>query len=316
MAKIIAELCQNHNGSIETLKEMICAAAEAGATYAKMQSLFADDLTYRERFEQGQKDGMSVKTIKRPYRVEYERLRKLDLDRDAHVTFLDECKAAGIRPLTTIFARSRIPMISDLGFKDVKVASYDCASYTLIRELMETFEHLYISTGATFDDEVEKTAGMLSGHSFSFLHCVTIYPTPLGKLNLNRMKFLRKFTKEVGFSDHTFADNDGLKADIVALFTGADVIERHFTLLPRGKTKDGPVSIDYEQLKELVEFSKMNRDELREHVLKIPNYDEMIKSENLGLSDEELLNRDYYRGRFASKINGKVIFNWESDSVF
>ena len=60
----------------------------------------------------------------------------------------------------------------------------------------------------------------------------------------------------------------------------------------------------------------MNRDELREHVLKIPNYDEMIKSENLGLSDEELLNRDYYRGRFASKINGKVIFNWESDSVF
>ena len=29
------------------------------------------------------------------------------------------------------------------------------------------------------------------------------------------------------------------------------------------------------------------------------------------LTEEELLNRDYYRGRFASFIDGKVIYNWE-----
>ena len=42
---MIAELCQNHNGDRRLLKEMIWAAAESGADYAKMQTIFAEDLT-------------------------------------------------------------------------------------------------------------------------------------------------------------------------------------------------------------------------------------------------------------------------------
>ena len=40
-------------------------------------------------------------------------------------------------------------MILDEGFSVVKVASYDCASYTLIRELIDSFSELIVSTGAT-----------------------------------------------------------------------------------------------------------------------------------------------------------------------
>ena len=39
MTKIIAELCQNHNGDIKILQEMVHAAAESGADYAKIQSI-------------------------------------------------------------------------------------------------------------------------------------------------------------------------------------------------------------------------------------------------------------------------------------
>ena len=39
MAKLIAELCQNHNGEINILEEMVAAAAESGADYAKIQSI-------------------------------------------------------------------------------------------------------------------------------------------------------------------------------------------------------------------------------------------------------------------------------------
>ena len=52
MRTIIAELCQNHNGDLSLMKEMVSAAAEAGATYAKVQSMLADDLSFRERFEE------------------------------------------------------------------------------------------------------------------------------------------------------------------------------------------------------------------------------------------------------------------------
>ena len=317
MRTIIAELCQNHKGDLALLKDMVWAAAEAGATYAKIQSMLAEDLTFRPRFEEGQWENGEKVAIKRPYQPEYDRLKPMDLDDDAHYFFAEECKKAGIKPLTTVFSRSRIPFVSSLGWDAVKVASYDCASYPMIRELKERFPHLFISTGATYDHEIEATAKILEGHSFTLLHCVTIYPTPLDELNLARLNYLKRFTPSVGFSDHSLVSRDGIKASIAAMSYGADVIERHFTILPPDQTKDGPVSINPEQLASLVTFAKMSDEELKAYVKQeIPEFNLMIGEEKRTLSKEEELNRDYYRGRFASKVDGEVIYNWEEKPVF
>jgi len=317
MAKIIAEFCQNHKGDIEILKEMVYKAAEAGADYAKIQSMFSDDLAKRVEFEEGKNRSGKFVAIKRPYKAEYERLKPMDLSRGAHEIFIDECKSVGIKPMTTVFARSRIPFISSLQWDEIKVASYDCGSFPMIRELKSRFNHLYISTGATYDEEIEKTAEIMEGHSFTFLHCTTIYPTPLDKLNLSRMNFLRKFTKSVGFSDHSLIERDGINASIIALSLGADVIERHFTVLHSAETKDGPVSVTPILLKQLAEFAKIKPTELVEYVKKnIPNGQKAEGVENHKLSHDELLNRAYYRGRFASKVNDRIIFNWEEKEVF
>ena len=311
MTKIIAELCQNHNGDVNILKDMIWRAADSGASHVKIQTIFSEDLTFRERFEDGVTSNGIMKSIKRPYSPEFERLRKLDLGFDTHALFIDECSSAGVIPLTTVFNRSRLNSIIELGFKEIKIASYDCASFPLINDLKNKFNHIYVSTGATHDSEIETTADILRDQNFSFLHCVTIYPTPVDKLNLNRIDYLRQFTDSVGFSDHTRPSQHGINPDIVALWKDADVIERHFTILDSSQTKDGPVSVNPEQLKNIVDYSKYNHDELSKLVKNIPNYDKMLGSKTHSLSEEELLNRDYYRGRFASKINGKTIYNWE-----
>ena len=311
MTKIIAELCQNHNGDVNILKDMIWRAADSGASHVKIQTIFSEDLTFRERFEDGVTSNGIMKSIKRPYSPEFERLRKLDLGFDTHALFIDECSSAGVIPLTTVFNRSRLESIIELGFKEIKIASYDCASFPLINALKNKFNHIYVSTGATHDSEIETTADILRDQNFSFLHCVTIYPTPVDKLNLNRIDYLRQFTDSVGFSDHTRPSQHGINPDIVALWKDADVIERHFTILDSSQTKDGPVSVNPEQLKNIVDYSKYNHDELSKLVKNIPNYDKMLGSKTHSLSEEELLNRDYYRGRFASKINGKTIYNWE-----
>ena len=311
MTKIIAELCQNHNGDVNILKDMIWRAADSGASHVKIQTIFSEDLTFRERFEDGVTSNGIIKSIKRPYSPEFERLSKLDLGFDTHALFIDECSSAGVIPLTTVFNRSRLNSIIELGFKEIKIASYDCASFPLINDLKNKFNHIYVSTGATHDSEIETTADILRDQNFSFLHCVTIYPTPVDKLNLNRIDYLRQFTDSVGFSDHTRPSQHGINPDIVALWKDADVIERHFTILDSSQTKDGPVSVNPEQLKNIVDYSKYNHDELSKLVKNIPNYDKMLGSKTHSLSEEELLNRDYYRGRFASKINGKTIYNWE-----
>lgn len=316
MAHVIAECCQNHRGDRGLLKEMIWAAKEAGADYVKIQSMLADDLTFRERFETGLTENGITKVIRRPYQAEYTRLKPMDLDDDSHRWFIEECRTAGIKPLTTPFSRSRLPFLASLPWKEIKVASYDCASYPFIKELKGSFDHLFISTGATYDEEFRKTADILKGHSFTFLHCITIYPTPLNQLNLSRMDWLRQFTPSVGFSDHTLVARDGLKAPLAALAYGADVIERHFTILPADQTKDGPVSINPAQLKELVAFARLPlTDRQRIAEAEIHELPSMRGNAVRPLSHEELINRDYYRGRFASKKNGKDVFNWEETAL-
>ena len=317
MKIIIAELCQNHKGDPIILKEMVWAAAEAGATYAKVQSMLAGDLAFRERFEEGKWESGRQLAIKRPYQPEYERLKPMDLSDEAHILFSEECQRAGIKPLTTVFSRSRIPFLAGLGWEAIKVASYDCASFPMLRELKARYKHLFISTGATYDEEIVAATQLLSGTSFSLLHAVTIYPTPLNELHLARMNYLRSFSSSVGFSDHTLVTRDGIKAATVALSLGADVIERHFSILPVEATKDGPVSIRPAELKLLVQFSKMVPAELRDYVQReIPEYPQMLGLEHRPLSAVEELNRDYYRGRFASHIGSEIVYNWEDKKVF
>ena len=117
----------------------------------------------------------------------------------------------------------------------------------------------------------------------------------------------------MGFSDHTLVSRDGIKAAVAALYYGAEVVERHFTILDEDQTKDGPVSITPALLKKLVDSSRMKPEDLKEYVeTNVPEYSTMIGARQRKLSAEELLNRDYYRGRFATKTSdGKTIYNWE-----
>lgn len=317
MVELIAEMCQNHNGNYEILARMVEKAALAGATHAKIQNIFSSTLTYRPQFEQGLIVDGSIKSIKRPYQAEKERLRDLELSDILVSKFIRLCSDNGLVPMTTCFTRSDIKHIKMQGFQEVKVASYDCASYPLLRELRQHFDRVIVSTGATYDDEIAHASSILQGSTFSFLHCVTIYPTPLEEVHLNRMEWLRKFTPSIGFSDHTLVKRHGCLASKAALASGATLIERHFTILDTDQTKDGPVSITPSHLKELREFSKMStRDQLEQLDRDYPGWRVMLGRHRRVLSDAELLNRDYYRGRFASPRasadgNCQMIYNWE-----
>lgn len=310
---LIAECCQNHNGNKEILKKQIHTAAENGADYVKIQAIRSKELTHRERFDEGElsEDG-TVKTIKRPFDAELARLSKLDLSLDDEAWFVEECWRAGVAPMTTTFTRTGAREIKDLGYEAIKIASYDCASYPLLKEVSKYWKTVFVSTGATYDEEIEKAADILQNVNLHLLHCVTIYPTPMDELNLKRMSFLRRFSAQVGYSDHSHVENTGLWASKIALALGASSIERHYTVLEKDETKDGPVSIKPHQLKELREFAQLTRPEMMEIIVKgYPEWEKTIGNITRPLSHAEKLNRDYFRGRFASLVDGQYIYNWE-----
>ena len=309
--ELIAECCQNHNGSREILKKMIHASAEAGATYAKIQALRSSELTFRERFEEGQvlPDG-TTKVIKRPFQAEQDRLKKLDLSDDDEAWFVEECKRAGIKSMITVFTRQSTQRLVGAGFDAVKIASYDCRSTSLLKEVSQSFRNVVVSTGASFDNEILDAAKLFGKNQVSFLHCVTIYPTPLDQLHMNRMDWLRQFSIKVGFSDHTTPAATNLKASMLAIALDADTVERHFTVLEPHETRDGPVSINPSQLRVLCDFAKLSRESRIEKLsADWPEWKIGLGQQTRDLSATELLNRDYYSGRVASWRDGQQISN-------
>jgi len=296
---------------------MVEAAAIAGATHGKMQTIYADTVTYRPQFEEGLVQNGETKVIKRPYKEEVKRLADLEISEEETVNFIKICNENGLIPMTTCFVREHVNHLAELGFSSIKVASYDCASFPLLKELSKKFDEIIVSTGATYDDEVIHAAEILKDTNFSMLHCVTLYPTPLEQMHMARMEWLRTLSPSVGYSDHSLVSDTGLLASKAALALGADIIERHFTLLPPSETRDGPVSINKTQLQELSNFSKLCLDDrLSKMDIDYPNWRIVIGQKNRTLTNEELLNRDYYRGRFASPrkettSGGRMIYNWE-----
>ena len=322
---LIAELCQNHKGDFTAVEKMVDAAIESGATHVKIQHMHVRNLSFRPQFEQENEIDGELVSIKRPFQPEYDRLKDAELKSHESKKFVEYVKSKGAIPMTTCFSRDSIPDILREGYESVKVASYDCASYQLIRELSEDFREIIVSTGATFNNEVEKASAILrdSGVEFSLLHCVTIYPTPLSEMHLAKMEWLKKFSDTFGFSDHSLVERDGVLASKAAIVLGAKIIERHFTILEKDQTKDGPVSITPHHMRELSNFAKLTRDEQqREMELALPSWKEILLGDaDRELSSAELLNREYYRGRFASPRKGGendsryMIFNWEETGL-
>lgn len=319
MVLLIAELCQNHNGDEKIVEEMVHAAAEAGADYAKIQSIDSSELTFRERFENGLIEGGKIKTIKRPYQSEYDRLKKLDLSEEFQLNYHKICNKYKIKPMTTLFTRSKMKLVDNMNIDCLKISSFDCASYKMIDELKELrIKKFIISTGATYDREIKKTVDIMKKNNldFSLLHCISIYPTTPEVANLNRIKYLSNLSESVGISDHSNPELYKYKIIAGSILLGATIVEKHFTILEKNKTKDGVVSANPLQLKEISQLCKMKLEDLKIYVSEhVKEFEEMRGKEVRELTETELLNRDYYQGRFASKKGKDFIFNWEDSKI-
>tara|TARA_B100001057_G_scaffold371772_1_gene375891 strand:- start:101 stop:1066 length:966 start_codon:yes stop_codon:yes gene_type:complete len=321
MTKIIAELCQNHNGDKFILDEMVHSAKEAGADIIKIQSIDSKELVYRERFENGLIEGGKVKVIKRPFKPEINRLSKLDLSLKTQENFVALCEKYKVDSSITIFSLGKIGIVEKLGFNIIKIASFDCASHRLIEEISKrSFKKIIVSTGVTYNEEIIKTSNILKSaeKNFSLLHCVSIYPTPLEDANLSRINYLKSICKSVGLSDHSNPETTEHILSVMAFTMNIDYLERHFTILKKNETKDGPVSINPDQLKELAQLRNSDESIKIKYVNdRVPDNKLLLGKENRDMSNVELLNRDYYQGRFASKnINGEIVFNWDKNTPF
>lgn len=234
--KIIADIGANHCGSRELMSKMVVRAAGAGIDIVKFQSWRADKL---------RKDWPD-------YDNAYAYYKKHELSESDHRFLIKQCRKHGIEPLFSVFDVDTVDFLSNLGMEQVKIPSPDCNSWKLIDRCLTKFKHLIISTGMHSIEEVGKLADFLKQNSnkVTVMHCVSLYPTPLDKVNMMRIAYLMQHFPSVGFSDHTL----GVDASKVALCLGVSCVERHYTLDKTLPGKDHAISSLPHEFAELVEW--------------------------------------------------------------
>lgn len=246
---IIAEAGVNHNGDLDLARRLIDVAAAAGADAVKFQTFVADRLvTGRAEKAQYQKDSGS------PGESQRDMIRRLELDREAHVSLKAHAISRNIAFLSTGFDVESVDMLVELGVSLLKVPSGEITNLPYLRHVGRQGLPVILSTGMATMDEIGAALETLVGAGarrdrITILHCTTEYPTPLNDVNLKAMVAIRDaFGVDVGYSDHTM----GIEVAIAAVALGASVIEKHFTLDRSLPGPDQKASLEPAELESMV----------------------------------------------------------------
>ncbi len=246
---IIAEAGVNHNGSILVAKKLINAAVIAGADIVKFQTFKADSLVTKLAEKAGYQ---KVETNKNE--SQFEMIKKLELDLNAHKKLIKHCELKGIKFLSTPFDIDSINLLSSLKIPFYKIASGEITNLPFLRHIASMRKQVIMSTGMSTLDEVGLAIKILLDNGIkknmlTVLQCNTDYPTQMEDVNLNAMLSIKnKFGVKIGYSDHTL----GIEIPIAAVAMGAKVIEKHFTLDRNMPGPDHSASLNPNELKEMV----------------------------------------------------------------
>jgi N,N'-diacetyllegionaminate synthase len=245
---IIAEAGVNHNGSINTAKKMIDEATNFGADAIKFQSFKADRLVSKN----AKKAEYQLETTDK-IETQYEMIKKLELDFNAHVELFDYCNNKRIKFLSSPFDLESIDLLVELGLKIFKIPSGEIINLPYLEKIGKLNNNVILSTGMSNLGEIENALNILISNgtkkeNITVLQCNTEYPTPYGDVNLLGMITIKNaFNVKIGFSDHT----QGIEIPIAAIALGAEIIEKHFTL---DKNMVGP---DHKASLEPADFGNM-----------------------------------------------------------
>ncbi len=241
---IIAEAGVNHNGDINVAKKLVDVAKEAGADIVKFQTFNVDAITskFAGMAEYQKKNIGLIKSQK-------EMLSELTLTHSEFIEIAKYCKSKQITFLSTPFD---IEFLEQLGGTLWKIPSGEITNYPYLKKIAMTHKNIILSTGMSTLDEVSDAINLLEKNGAGeiiLLHCTTQYPTPYEEVNLRAMHTLHtKFGKSFGYSDHT----EGIEVAIAAAALGAVVIEKHFTLDRGMEGPDHKASIEFNDLKKMV----------------------------------------------------------------
>ena len=243
---VIAEMSANHNGSLETAKEIVRAIKETGADCVKVQTYTADTITMDCRNEYfmlngGTWNGQNLYDLYKSAYMPWEWQEELK----------KEAEALGLDFFSTPFDPTSVDFLESIDIPFYKIASFEVVDIPLIKKVAATGKPIIMSVGMASLAEIDEAVRIIkeSGNDLALLKCSSAYPAVPEKMNLRTIQHLQEtFKVPVGLSDHSM----GSVSAVTAVALGAKIIEKHFCLSRDFGGPDSSFSMEPDEFKQMV----------------------------------------------------------------
>lgn len=242
---VIAEVGINHEGQLEKAIQLVDAAVAAGAEVVKFQCHMTDK--------------EMIPTDMKPGAISDERLwdiiKRCELTEEEERQVQAYCTKKGILYLSTPFSREACDRLDAMGVPAFKIGSGECNNIPLLQHIASKGKPIILSTGMNDLESVKQSVTAIRKYDvpLALLHCTSMYPTPYDKVRLGGVTDLKNAFPDcpIGLSDHSM----GIWTCLGAVALGASILEKHFTILRSWPGPDTKISIEPNELHDLIEGS-------------------------------------------------------------
>ena len=242
---VIAEVGINHEGDFDKARQLVDAAVAAKADCVKFQC----HITEAEM----------IPTDMKPGKISEERLwdiiKRCELNEEEERRLKKYCEKKGIIYVCTPFSREAADRLEALDIAAFKIGSGECNNLPLLEHIAAMGKPIILSTGMNDIGSVRASVGLIQRYKcpLMLMHCTSMYPTPYEKVRLNAIVELREtFDLPVGLSDHSI----NIYTCLGAVALGACALEKHFTISRQWPGPDVSLSVEPDELAELVKGSR------------------------------------------------------------
>jgi len=246
---IIAEIGNNHNGNLDTAKELIKTAKEVGADAVKFQVKNIEKSFSKELLDSTYVNENSFGKTYREHKM------ALEFSEEQMKELYDFASKMNIICFSTPFDIDSVDMLERIGNPIYKISSFHVTDLKLIEYVCQTKKPIIISTGMSTIEEIDKAVELIKKFTkdFIIMHCVSCYPTEDKDINLNIIPTLKnRYNCPIGYSGH----ERGIAITASTVLLGCCAIERHFTLDRTMKGPDHASSVEPIGLNDIVTRSK------------------------------------------------------------
>jgi len=242
---VMAEVGINHEGDFDKAIQMVDAAAEAGADCVKFQC----HITEAEMIPTDMKPGdISDESL-------WDIIKRCELTEDEENQVKSYCKEQDILYLCTPFSREAADRLNKMNVSAFKIGSGECNNVPLLEHIARMRKPVILSTGMNELTSVQRSVTIFQKYDCPVMvtHCTSMYPTPYEQVRLGAIPQLQEaLGVPVGLSDHSL----GIYTCLGAVALGACLLEKHFTISRDWPGPDTPISIEPDELNELVQGAR------------------------------------------------------------